>query len=256
VLAALVMPLGSTGAFASDAEGCHGTLASQGVDRVQIDTDRPPDQHATADNPFEVDLDGTVSWLGEAQDVITDGTWSLSALGLPLLSGDAVNPEGTRIREGLLDLTTLPAYATWLAGGQMIIPVAGSFTGTGGSCIVSGYVQINRSPTSAPLFFVAVALLLAGVLVFVGVARRTRVLPPADFLPAGYEDAEFGVEKQRHPFFAFGGGVLVGIGIVLLLFVFGVVPVSWGWLIGAALVFGLLGVVGAYVVPARQAEAA
>lgn len=59
------------------------------------------------------------------------------------------------------------------------------------------------------------------------------------------------VRVRRHPVLGFFAGLVFGLGLALVLFVFGVVPTSATWLgivVGTCVV---LGVVAAYVAPAR-----
>lgn len=59
------------------------------------------------------------------------------------------------------------------------------------------------------------------------------------------------VRVLRHPVLGFFAGLVFGLGLALVLFVFGVVPTSAAWLgtvVGTCVV---LGVVAAYVAPAR-----
>ncbi len=57
---------------------------------------------------------------------------------------------------------------------------------------------------------------------------------------------------KRHPFLGLFAGLLLGLGVVLMLFTFGVVPMTVVWL-GALTVGGaVLGVLAAYVVPVRR----
>ncbi len=56
----------------------------------------------------------------------------------------------------------------------------------------------------------------------------------------------------RHPVLGLLAGLLLGLGVVLMLFVFGVVPMTVVWL-GVAVGGGaVLGALAAYVVPARR----
>lgn len=56
---------------------------------------------------------------------------------------------------------------------------------------------------------------------------------------------------SRHPVMGFLAGVLLGMGVCLMLFAMGVVPVSVLWLGGLTLAGAVLGVALAYAVPAR-----
>jgi len=62
------------------------------------------------------------------------------------------------------------------------------------------------------------------------------------------------MKTRRHPALGFFAGLFLGIGIALLLFVFGVIPMTVMWLAILTLGFAVLGVVLAYVAPARGAD--
>lgn len=57
---------------------------------------------------------------------------------------------------------------------------------------------------------------------------------------------------HRHPVRGFFAGLLLGIGIALILFVFGVIPMTVIWLGVLALGLAVLGVVAAYAAPVRR----
>jgi multisubunit Na+/H+ antiporter MnhB subunit len=59
------------------------------------------------------------------------------------------------------------------------------------------------------------------------------------------------VKVRRHPVLGFFAGLFLGIGIALLLIVFGIIPLSVTWLAGLTVGFAVLGLVGAYAVPAH-----
>jgi len=62
------------------------------------------------------------------------------------------------------------------------------------------------------------------------------------------------MKTRRHPVLGFFAGLFLGIGIALLLFVFGIIPMTVMWLVILTLGVAVLGVVLAYVVPARGAD--
>jgi len=252
IAVAALLSAGSTAATAAESDGCNGTLVSLRAEGGQLDSAQVPGVNASADVPLVIDPGGTISWFGETTVILTNATWSVSAFGLPLLSGEAPNPDGAINREGLLALSTLSGPATWLFTGGMIVPVSGSISSPNGDCTATAYVTVNGSPTSSPFFLAGLVALLLGGVVLAFVVATTRDLPAADFLASGYVDDEYGVDTDRHPVIALFGGLLIGVGVAVLLFVFGVLAVSWGWLLGSAALFGLLSVVGAYVVPARK----
>ena len=58
---------------------------------------------------------------------------------------------------------------------------------------------------------------------------------------------------KRHPVRGFLAGLFLGLGVALLLFVLGVLPMTIAWLGIITLVGIVLGIVLAYVAPARAA---
>ncbi len=59
------------------------------------------------------------------------------------------------------------------------------------------------------------------------------------------------MKVRRHPIPGFFAGLFLGLGVALTLFVFGVVPMTVMWLGIVVGAFAILGIVGAYAVPAR-----
>jgi hypothetical protein len=59
------------------------------------------------------------------------------------------------------------------------------------------------------------------------------------------------MKVRRHPVLGFFSGLFLGLGLVLTLFVFGVLPMTVLWLAVFALGLAVLGVVLAYVLPGR-----
>jgi multisubunit Na+/H+ antiporter MnhB subunit len=59
------------------------------------------------------------------------------------------------------------------------------------------------------------------------------------------------MKVRRHPILGFFAGLFLGIGIALMLFVFGIVPMSAMWLGIVVGGFAVLGIAAAYAVPAR-----
>jgi hypothetical protein len=56
---------------------------------------------------------------------------------------------------------------------------------------------------------------------------------------------------RRHPVLGFFAGMFLGIGLALILFVFGILPVTVMWLGILTVGLALLGIVLAYVTPVR-----
>jgi len=57
---------------------------------------------------------------------------------------------------------------------------------------------------------------------------------------------------ERHPVLGGIAGFLIGVGAALLLFVYGVLPLTAGWFLALALLGAVLGVVGALSIPAMR----
>ena len=60
------------------------------------------------------------------------------------------------------------------------------------------------------------------------------------------------MKTRRRPVMGFFAGLILGIGIALLLLVFGIVPMTVMWLAILTLGCAVLGIVLAYVAPARR----
>ncbi len=57
---------------------------------------------------------------------------------------------------------------------------------------------------------------------------------------------------RRRPVLGFFAGLVFGLGLALVLFVFGILPTTAVWLVVVTVVGAVLGVVTAYVAPARS----
>jgi hypothetical protein len=180
--AAVVVP--ASAAVAADATGCSGAVVSLTADGAKLDAATAPGAGATADKPLKLDPAGTVTWKGSTTTAITGGTWSVSALGVTLLSGDAANTEKKTSAEGTTDLSTIPVLKVLLTGSEKI-PVSGSITGTGGSCTASGYITGTGSVAGAPLFWAGSVLTLLGLLLGVSVLTGTKAVATTAAVTAG-----------------------------------------------------------------------
>lgn len=57
---------------------------------------------------------------------------------------------------------------------------------------------------------------------------------------------------RRHPIRGFFGGLLIGLGLSILLVIYGVAPLGQATVLVMLLVFGALGVAAAWLLPARR----
>lgn len=60
---------------------------------------------------------------------------------------------------------------------------------------------------------------------------------------------------HRHPIMGFFGGLLLGLGLAIMLFIYGVIPITAMWFVALLVGGAVLGVVLAYVAPVRHKAA-
>jgi hypothetical protein len=174
--ASMAMALPVSAALAADARGCSGTVVSLDSAEDELGRAEAPGAGGTSSDPLPVDTAGTVAWKGSTDATITDATWSVSAMGVSFLSGTFANAEGLTSSEGVQNLAELPDQIAWLLTGDMVVPVSGSISGTGGSCSASGYVTGTGSPTSSPIFYAGAGAAVLGVAMAAGVFAGTKAV--------------------------------------------------------------------------------
>lgn len=174
-VAALSLGLPASAASAAQADGCSGEVVSRASDGAELDRAAAPGAGGTSDDPFTIDGQGTVDWRGQTDAVITDATWSVTIMGLPFLRGSFDNADGLTSNEGTTDLSSLPGPVSWFLKGDVVIPVSGSITGTGGTCTGSGFIGGTGSPTSSPIFYAGVVFVAVGALLAVWTVAGTGV---------------------------------------------------------------------------------
>ena len=76
---------------------------------------------------------------------ITNGTWSVSVMGVTVLSGSAANAEKATKAEGVQNLSSVGPLS-WVLKGGIVVPVSGQVSGQGGTCSGSGYITGTGSP--------------------------------------------------------------------------------------------------------------
>ena len=93
------MPVGA--ALGADATGCSGSATSFDSTGAPLDQVSAPGQGGTFDDPFVVDLEGTVAWEGSTEVVFQNGGWSVTASGVPIASGDiGANEDAVTTKSG------------------------------------------------------------------------------------------------------------------------------------------------------------
>ena len=161
-VAALAVLAPASAATAADASGCTLTVASTSADGAALDKASAPGDGGTESNPFQVDLGGKVAYVGKTDAVITNGTYTVTALGVTLKTDTVANADKKQTAKGEVDLSTVQSLKPLLAGGVKI-PVTGTLTGTGGTCTVSGYITGVGSATSSPVFYAGLAAAAIGL---------------------------------------------------------------------------------------------
>ncbi len=175
--AALLMALPMTAAHAADATGCSGSADSLAADGSVLSSASAPGAGGTQDDPLVVDPDGTVAWEGSTDSVITDGTWSVTVMGVPFLSGSFDNSDGSTSADGVVDVATAPAQVKWVLATSALIPVSGEMSGQGGTCSGSGFIAgTGESPMGSPIFLAGVGFIAVGGILVVVMVVGTKLV--------------------------------------------------------------------------------
>ena len=173
---------------------------------------------ATQDHPFLVDWDGNVAYKGSAQIEMKDNTWHVDVFGIPTpLSGGSPNTADDRDGSGTVGVSgNAPFKITGL------YYVSGSLTGSGGTCTGSGWFKLTGDPVGTIPFFVALGILVVGILMLVAGVRG-------------------------HAITGVVGGLLTGLGTAAMLVLYSTLPVGSSTPLIVLLVGLILGVLAAIV---------
>ena len=140
---------------------------------------------ATRGNPFEVDPEGSISWVANSPGPIMDHTWvinvDIGGFGLPVARGGDPNTAGTQASEGERSIPELieDAEASGVPNAQLlgslrgIYRVFGSIEGTA-SCSGDGYVLIVGNPLTELVGQVAAALTVVGAAMVIGAGVKKK----------------------------------------------------------------------------------
>lgn len=181
IIVALIGGLVVTGASASLA----GFLSGGCTVSATSDLDSTNMTDATHSNPFDIDAEGSISWIATSSEAIMDHTWTIyvnvGGFSVPVAKGGNPNTAGTL---SSVDSTTIPELvqrakdqgvvgADILGGLRGIYRVHGNITGTS-RCFGDAYVNIEGNPLSETPGQVAggLALLGAVLLALSGVAKE------------------------------------------------------------------------------------
>lgn len=218
MVAALVMLAVASPVSAFPLTNCTLQASSLGADGKPIDSIQGGADDATQADPFLVDWDGTVSYTGAAQIEMKNNSWRIDVFGIPTpLSGADDNPADTRDGNGSVGVS---ANAPFRFTGLYF--VSGSITGSGGTCTGSGWFKLTGDPVGTVPFFVALGLLILGLLMLA-----------------------YGI--RGHAITAIVGGILAGLGLAALLVLFSTLPLGSATVIIVVVVGLLLGILVAII---------
>jgi hypothetical protein len=168
------VPVGA--ALGADATGCSGAATSFDSTGAPLDQVSAPGAGGTADDPFVVDLEGTVAWEGSTEVVFQDGSWSVTAAGVPIRSGDiGANEDGVTTKSGTYDAADLPAITRYYLDGKVIVPVYVEMNASPGFCSATVYLTTDQPPAFTPMWLTGLALMLLAFVLFWFVIFRTFV---------------------------------------------------------------------------------
>ena len=136
---------------------------------------------ATRSNPFEIDPDGTISYIATSLGAIMDHTWrirvDIAGFKITVASGGDPNEGGTVESIGTVDvrreIEEIKQENPSLPEIRGIYLVSGDIRGDGGTCTGSAYVRVLGSPLDSIVGQVAavIGLIALAGFIFAGVAR-------------------------------------------------------------------------------------
>jgi len=177
VFAALVLaavPVGA--ALGADATGCSGSATSFDSTGAPLDQVSAPGQGGTYDDPFVVDLEGTVAWEGSTEVVFQNGSWSVTTSSLPIASGDiGANEDAVTTKSGTYNVSELPWIARYYLDGKAIVPVSVEMNASPGFCSGTVYLTADQPPAFTPMWLTGLALMLLAFVLFWLIIFRTFV---------------------------------------------------------------------------------
>lgn len=164
--------------------GLAGAANAQSLDggcsvNATSDLDATTMTDATRDNPFDVDPEGSISWVATSPGPIMDHTWvinvDIGGFGVPVARGGDPNTAGTQTSEGERSIPDLveDAEASGVPNAQLlgslrgIYRVFGSIDGTA-SCSGDAYVSIRGNPLTELVGQVAAGMTVVGAAMVIG----------------------------------------------------------------------------------------
>ncbi len=164
-------------ALAADASGCSGSAVSIDSGGHPVDKVTAPGAGGTRDQPFVVDLNGSIAWKGSTPVALKDGSWSVTLGGLPVRSGDVSEDQSVTTKSGTTDLSEIPAFASAFLDGKTVVPVVVDINAANGTCSATVYVSTATSPTFTPLWITGTVMLIIGVMLLIFLLVRILATP-------------------------------------------------------------------------------
>jgi hypothetical protein len=212
----LLLPASASAFPLSD---CTVALTSVDGDGAELDTATGGAIDSTQADPFQVDWDGEVDWVGTTgTQVIKDSDWGVSVFFIPTpLSGSEANEDGTSDGDGTVDVgVNLPFRMTGL------FFVSGRMTGDGGSCEGSGWMRLVGDPFGTTLFWIGLVLIVLGLLALWRGYLRSSILAAFGGLLLGLGVAAMliiyavMIVGEWTPLAAFAAGVVIGLVVAVM----------------------------------------
>jgi hypothetical protein len=176
---------------------CQLSLTSTDASGATHDTAQSGANDATQADPFLVDWDGSVVYVGTTTNVIKNYRYQVSVLGIPTpIAGGDTNDDENVEGNGTVSVS---ANAPFRITGLFL--VSGGYQGEGGSCNGSGWFKLTGDPTGTVPFWLGL------VLVALGAVLEVRGL-------------------RGHKISAVIGGLLIGLGSAILLVIYSTLPLA------------------------------
>ncbi len=230
LILSVVVPA-SVGAFPLST--CTMELTSTDASGAPLDTAAGGADDATQADPFQVDWEGEVGYVGSTVQVIKDYTYHIEVFGVPTpLQGGDPNDDNDTEGDGSVSVA---ANSPFRAAG--LYHVTGTYSGEGGDCTGSGWFLLRGDPVGTVPWIAGLVMAVLGALGLIAGLRGNTLT-------------------------SIFGGILLGLGASVLLISHAILPLAENTplivlilAIGVGIVVGLLGRRGSGGIPEQPATA-
>jgi hypothetical protein len=155
-------------------------------------------------DPFEIDPNGSLSWVAASPGPITDHLWNIyvdvGGFSIPIAGNEEPEPNSAGTQENIGDVADVSSYVqevSDIAGFELrgVLEVGGDIEGGGGACDGFGFVVLTADPLSTLVSRIAAviaALALISLLLLVFNRTREAEVVIADEAGASHPYAEAG----------------------------------------------------------------